>query len=84
MGNTKNTMRLIAHRGNVNGPSAQENHPDHIKEALNLGFEVEIDVWVIDGEVFYGHDGPQYKGTILDLDKRCWLHCRWRINYSHA
>lgn len=69
-------MKLIAHRGNMNGPSALENHPDHIREALQAGFDVEIDVWVVDGEIFYGHDEPQYKGSLLELDKRCWLHCK--------
>lgn len=69
-------MRYIAHRGNMNGPSALENHPDHIKEALNAGFDVEIDVWVIHGTLYYGHDKPQYEGSILQLNKRCWMHCK--------
>ena len=33
-------------------------------------------MWVVDEKIFYGHNEPQYKGTILDLDKRCWLHCK--------
>ena len=41
-------MKYIAHRGNMNGPSALENHPDHIREALQAGFDVEVDTWVID------------------------------------
>jgi hypothetical protein len=76
MGNIKDSMRYIAHRGNVNGPSAMENHPDHIKEALNAGFDVEVDVWVVDGEVFFGHDKPLYPADIVSLNERYWLHCK--------
>ena len=38
-------MRLISHRGNLNGTSSYENHPEHIHKALLKGFDVEIDVW---------------------------------------
>lgn len=69
-------MKLIAHRGNIDGPSELENHPDHLQAALDAGFDVEVDVWLIDGEIFYGHDEPTYKGQMLDLDSRCWLHCK--------
>jgi len=41
-------MKYIAHRGNINGPNPLENHPDYIKKALELGYDVEIDVWLID------------------------------------
>ena len=47
-------MILISHRGNTNGklPSA-ENRPDYIDEAIGFGFDVEIDVWLIDGVIFF-------------------------------
>ena len=52
-------MILIAHRGNINGPNKElENKPSYILEAIRAGFEVEIDVWYIDGEFYLGHDGP--------------------------
>ena len=39
-------MVLISHRGNINGPILEmENKPDYIDKAINLGYEVEIDVW---------------------------------------
>lgn len=69
-------MRLIAHRGNMTGPSAQENHPDHIREALQAGFDVEVDVWLIDGDIWFGHDEPQYPAHITVLNNRYWLHCK--------
>ena len=41
-------MKLIAHRGNVNGPNPdKENHTDYINEAIILGYDVEIDVWFV-------------------------------------
>ena len=37
-------MRLIAHRGNINGRNKKrENEIEYILEALNLGYDVEID-----------------------------------------
>ncbi len=36
----------IAHRGNTRGPNPEkENQPDYILQAINEGFDVEIDVW---------------------------------------
>ena len=40
-------MIIIAHRGNINGPSSLANHPLQIKRALDAGFDAEIDVWWI-------------------------------------
>ena len=55
-------MIYIAHRGNLNGPNKEkENKPEYIIEAINQGFQVEIDVWYIDGDFFLGHDSPDYK-----------------------
>ena len=60
----------------MNGPSALENHPDHIREALQAGFDVEVDVWLIDGDIWFGHDEPQYPAHITVLNNRYWLHCK--------
>lgn len=55
-------MIVIAHRGNLDGPNSdKENHPEYIQEALKKGFDVEIDVWFIDGKFILGHDKPQYE-----------------------
>ena len=69
-------MKLIAHRGNIDGPSEMENHPDHIQKAFDAGFEVEVDVWVIDGEIFLGHDEPQYPSAIINFNEKYWVHCK--------
>ena len=38
-------MRLISHRGNINGiESVHENNPNYIENAIMLGFDVEIDM----------------------------------------
>lgn len=54
-------MLFISHRGNTDGPRADENSPDRILEVLGLGFDVEIDVWFIKGKFWLGHDAPTYK-----------------------
>lgn len=73
-------MILISHRGNVNGKQHdKENHPNYIDNALNLGYDVEIDVWVIEGTYYLGHDEPQYIITQHWLNERknkLWIHCK--------
>ncbi len=71
-------MKLIAHRGNLQGPQPEkENHPDHISSALSAQFEVEIDVWYFDDKWFLGHDEAQYeiKKSFLNND-RFWCHAK--------
>ena len=73
-------MRLISHRGNLNGPNKErENHPDYIWEALQAGYEVEIDVWWVDGKFKLGHDEPQYDfpfSLIENHYSKLWIHCK--------
>jgi hypothetical protein len=73
-------MRLISHRGNINGPNpVRENSPYYIMEAITEGYDVEIDVWLINKELFLGHDEPQYKiDTIWLIDRasKLWVHCK--------
>lgn len=71
-------MKLIAHRGNINGPNLdKENHPDYIKSALNYGYDAEIDVWYLNKKWYLGHDLPQYevKFDFLILNN-LWLHAK--------
>ena len=73
-------MKLIAHRGNTNGSmESLENEPTYIDLALNKGYDVEVDVWYVDGQLYLGHDKPQYviefkwfKERLLNL----WVHCK--------
>jgi hypothetical protein len=85
-------MKWIAHRGNINGINVErENHPDYIDEAISLGYDVEIDMWWIDGRTYLGHDEPQYEVDDEWLAERLdklWVHCKniellnWIVNTS--
>lgn len=69
---------IISHRGNLNGPnSSTENKPSTISEVLKKGFEVEIDLWVIHGKLFLGHDNPVYPIDYQFLtNPGLWIHCK--------
>ena len=73
-------MKLISHRGNLNGPiPKKENHPDYIYEALQAGYDVEIDVWWVDDKFKLGHDEPQYDfpfSLIENYYNKLWIHCK--------
>lgn len=72
-------MKLIAHRGNINGVNSKENSPEYIISTINLGYDVEIDLWIIDNKIYLGHDEPQYQ-TSLDLlskyNDNLWIHAK--------
>lgn len=73
-------MKLISHRGNIDGRvPKKENHPDYIDQAIDLGYDVEIDLWNIDGVLLLGHDEPQYGISQYWLNERhhkLWIHCK--------
>ena len=71
-------MKYISHRGNLTGRNPdRENSPAYIEEAISAGYDVEIDVWYIDGEFYLGHDEPRY-GVCLDwlLKHPLWCHAK--------
>ena len=73
-------MLFISHRGNTEGRKIEfENSPDYIDHALELGYEVEIDIWFIDGAFFLGHDSPSFQINWEWIESRVsnlWLHCK--------
>jgi hypothetical protein len=73
-------MILISHRGNLNGPNeVRENSPYYIMEAIAEGYDVEVDLWWVDGKVYLGHDEPQYEVSDEWLGERVdrlWIHCK--------
>lgn len=73
-------MKLIAHRGNLNGRNLQlENSPAYIMEAIWKGYDVEIDVWHVKNEFYLGHDGPEHKiwdHFFEDHASKLWIHCK--------
>lgn len=71
-------MIFIAHRGLFKGPDEKtENNPTQIRAALEAGFDVEIDVWCIDGKFALGHDKPQYEvPKEYFYNYKMWLHAK--------
>lgn len=70
-------MKFIAHRGNLIGPTTYENAPSYINEAIQEGFDVEIDVWYLDGELYLGHDAPTHKIDLNFLQQQeVWAHAK--------
>ena len=64
----QNKKVLISHRGNLNGKQPhRENHPSYIDEALNLGYDCEIDFWYHEDKFWLGHDTPQYEIELQSL-----------------
>ena len=73
-------MKIISHRGNLEGPDlSTENSPGQIEKCLELGFECEIDLRIWNGELYLGHDAAQYSITLDWLSSRSemlWVHCK--------
>lgn len=73
-------MKLISHRGNLKGSIPEkENRPSYIDCALQLGYEVEVDIRYDNGEFWLGHDTPDYKVSKTWIEKRkggLWFHCK--------
>lgn len=70
---------LIAHRGNLNGSRPEENSPASIDAAIAAGYHVEIDLRVINGLFYLGHDRPDYKidfPWLLSRSDKLWIHCK--------
>jgi len=72
------SSNIIAHRGNIDGIEKNyENQPDYINNAINLGFDVEIDVWFIKDRLYLGHDEPQYEVNLKFLQNdKLWCHAK--------
>lgn len=73
-------MKLISHRGNINGKfESYENEPNYIDKAISEGYDVEVDVWVINQQIYLGHDKPQYGipfRWFRDRISKLWIHCK--------
>lgn len=73
-------MILISHRGNIDGSKPEyENKPSYIVQAIESGYQCEIDVWFVDGKFLLGHDEPTYEFPFELIEKyynKLWLHCK--------
>ena len=75
--------KIISHRGNLNGPNGEsENTFESILNAINLGFDVETDVWCERNVLYIGHDYDKkkfFKNTLdflLEHSDKLWVHCK--------
>ncbi len=83
-------MIVIAHRGNLEGPSGDlENDPKHVQKAINQGFQAEIDLWYFKKRVWSGHDLPRHRltwGFLFRNKYHLWCHAKngealaWLLN----
>ena len=71
-------MYLISHRGNLNGViEDRENSPKYINEALEKGYDVEVDVRFENNQFFLGHDLNQYnKNEKFLINEKIWCHAK--------
>jgi len=76
-------MIQIAHRGNYAGRNEErENTVSYIEEAIAAGYDVEVDVWLIDKQWHLGHDFPGEKIDISFLERACiWTHAKNLVGY---
>lgn len=73
-------MIFISHRGNTDGKvTDRENTEDYILEAISMGYDVEIDAWLVGCDLYLGHDAPIHHTDLSFLSKHCdklWIHCK--------
>jgi len=73
-------MILISHRGNIDCIIPErENTPIYIDKAILSGYDVEMDVRLIDGKLFLGHDTPDYEVSLewlLERKIHLWVHTK--------
>jgi len=73
-------MLYISHRGNIDGKNETlENKPSYVDSAISNGYDVEVDVWWFDNQLWLGHDKPQYNVNFRwfhDRISKLWIHCK--------
>lgn len=77
------THKFISHRGNIYASdflgNSFENTPDYIDTAIKLNFDVEVDVWSVNGLLYLGHDVPETRVPLSffkDRFKYLWIHLK--------
>jgi hypothetical protein len=72
-------MFKISHRGNTVGKDPMENSPGTIYNAIQKGFNVEVDIRRINSNWYLGHDFSQYPvgDSFIEQNKNIiWFHCK--------
>ena len=88
-------MKIIAHRGNLNGANPdKENTIESIYKCIKYGFDVEIDIRVIENTIYLGHDSAKQiikDDTLEKLADHLWIHCKnitaldyFRMSYANG
>lgn len=78
-------MKMISHRGNVTSKAVDmENTIPYINYALKMGYDVEIDVWLVGNKLFLGHDNPQHEiDTSYLINDRLLCHAKNKEAFSY-
>lgn len=70
-------MIYIAHRGNVRGPDLRENTVAFAMEAISKGYDVELDVTLVNGKFMLGHDSLTEEASVSFLTSDVvWCHAK--------
>lgn len=74
-------MIFISHRGLLTGKNKDlENQPTTINNTINLGFDVEVDLRLINGKFYLGHDEDHLVcvdfNFILARKLNLWVHAK--------
>lgn len=70
---------IIRHRNRYSGPSKDDNNPYFINSAILEGWDVEIDLRYYRGQLYLGHDKPEYKinfDFLTQHKERLWIHAK--------
>ena len=61
-------FEIIAHRGRIENSKYQDNTLEAIKESLDKGLSVEIDLMKINERFYLGHDNPNFEIQLSEID----------------
>ncbi len=78
-------MIQISHRGNYKGRvEERENSPDYIEEAIAAGYNVEVDVRLVNNVLMLGHDFSKYEVPLTFLERpEIWAHAKNLSGYFY-
>ena len=81
-------MLVISHRGNTVGVNPDiENKPEVILDCIDQKIPVEIDLRMVHGNPYLGHDEPQYKidaNFLMENKNWLWVHCKEKESFDYA
>ncbi len=73
-------VKLISSRGNIDGPNPKmENNLDYIDNAIDLGYDVSVDIWSYTGKMYLGHSCDNSKipvSCLINRSAKLWVRCR--------